>query len=242
MTIESDAVAQLAAAYRAGTRSVDQASLAGIDRATAYRIQADTMAAVGERAGAYKIAVAADGTGAIAPIYSAHVGNSGELKLEAARTLGLEVEIGMVLAKDLPAGSDRSAVEAAIGRYFLGIEICGTRFVDRDGASFDAGLDDTMSGYGYAIGTVDWTRGTDIDGPEVILKRGTEVIHQATQKHSFGGILEALIAYAAMPEQPYKLTAGTVVTTGSLCGLVRNNAPGPVSAEFAGQTVTLELI
>src|SRR5690606_28862516 len=87
MTIESDAVAQLAAAYRAGTRSVDQASLAGIDRATAYRIQADTMAAVGERAGAYKIAVAADGTGAIAPIYSAHVGNSGELKLEAARTL-----------------------------------------------------------------------------------------------------------------------------------------------------------
>lgn len=242
MTTETDATNTLVAAHRAGARTVDQAALASVDRATAYRVQAATMAALGEKAGLYKIAISPDGMGVIAPIYATHVGKSGALRLSASQTLGLEVEIGMELARDLPPGSDRAAVEAAIGRCFVGIEICGTRFKDRDAAAFDAGLADQMSAFGYAIGTADWTRGTDIDGPEVVLKRGDEVIHRAPQKHSFGGVLEALLAYAKLAEQPYPLTAGTVVTTGSMCGLVRSTAPGPVTAEFGGHTVTLELV
>lgn len=241
MTIEDDLSRSLAEAHRNRTKSVDQSLYADIDRAAAYRVQQATLSALGVSAGMYKVAVAPDGSGMIAPIEAQHVGNSGELELPAAPVTGLEVEIGVVLARDLRPGSDRAAVEAAIERYFVGMEICGTRYLDRNAAGPGAALADRMSALGYAIGA-NWPRGTDIDGLEVVLRVDDTEIHRAPAKHGFGGVLEALVAYAKLPEHPYELTAGTIVTTGSMCGLVPANATGTATAEFGGQIITARLV
>ena len=241
MTTERDLAPLLIEAQRAGTMNADQSLLAGIDADAAYDVQRAVMAALGETAGMYKVAVAADGSGLIAPIYASRVADSGALQLPVAKTTGLEVEIGVVLDSDLPPGSDRAAVEAAVGRYFLGVEVCGSRYADRSAASPTAALADQMSAFGYVIGG-DWPRGSDISGLDVTLRVGGSEIYSAPAKHGFGGVLEALVAYAKLTQQPYPLTAGTVLTTGSMCGLVPNSATGTVVAEFGGQSVTLELV
>lgn len=241
MTIEDDLARALSQAHRNRTNDVDQGVYAEIDRAAAYRVQRATTKALGASAGMYKIAVAPDGGGMIAPIFAQFVAGSGELDLPAAAVTGLEVEIGMVLARDLSPGSDRATVEAAVERYFVGMEICGTRYLDRSAATPGAALADSMSALGYAIGG-DWSRGTDIDGVEVVLRVDDAEIYRAPAKHGFGGVLEALVAYAKMPEHPYRLVAGTIVTTGSMCGLVPTRVTGTATAEFGGQVVTARLV
>jgi 2-keto-4-pentenoate hydratase len=240
-TSEQRFVGALVDAQRAGAKSVDQGAYPGIDRAAAYRVQMATMTAVGATPGMFKVAVSPDATGSIAPIYASRVGNSG-LRLSAAGVTGLEVEVGLQLAKDLPAGADPATAEAAIGRYFMGIEICGTRYLDRKAAAFDVGLSDNMSAFGYALDAVDWERGQEANGLPIELTFNGETIWNAPAKHGFGTVLASFFAYAALPQQPYALKAGTLITTGSLCGLVPTNGPGKGVARMGGHTVEVELV
>lgn len=240
MTTETDLAQLLIEAQRDGSRSVDQGLFAGIDRSTAYRVQAAVMHGLGKTPAMFKVAVAPDGGGAIAPIYAGRVGQSGKIKLPSSST-GLEVEIGVVIGVDLPPGSDRAAVEAAVSRYFMGIEICGTRFVDRQSANFDAGLADNISALGYALDPSDWERGTDLADLDVEVSFNGAGVFAGPARHPFGGVLEAVVAYAKLTEQPYPLLAGTVLTTGSLCGLVPVNGPGKGVARLGEHTVEVEL-
>ncbi len=240
MLDEAALIQQLIEAQRAGAQSVDAAALVGVDRAVAYRVQQAVMAGLGEQPGMLKTWTM-NGDAAAAPIYAGRVGASGNLKLAAGPLAGFEVEIGFVLARDVPPGSDAATLEAAIGRRFMGMEICGTRFRDRSKADFETGLADNMSAHGYAIGAADWTGGDPVGQPVLLTYNGT-TIFEGPGKHSFGTILNSLHAYAALAEQPYPLRAGTVVTTGSLCGLVPASGPGRAVAALGGQTVEVELV
>jgi hypothetical protein len=240
VTTETDLVNALADAQRAGSKSVDQSAYSGVDRAGAYRIQHATAKALGMSPGMLKVAIAPDKIGSVAPIYTGRVGDSG-LRLSSSGVTGLEVEVGVVLARDLPPGSDAAAVEAAVGRYFMGIEVCGTRYADRTKAVYDAGLADNMSAFGYAIDPSDWEHGQNLDGLNIELTFNGETIWNKPPKHGFGTVLASLVAYAALLEQPYPLKAGTIVTTGSLCGLVPTNGPGKGVAKMGGHTVEVEL-
>lgn len=241
MTTETDLAQLLIDAQRNGTRSVDQGRFSGIERPAAYGVQAAVMHGLGKTPAMFKVAVAPDGGGVIAPIYAGRVGQSGKLKLPFSATTGLEVEIGVVIGADLPPGSDRAAVEAAVNRYFMGIEICGTRYIDRKSASFDAGLADNVSALGYATDPSDWERGADLTDLDVELSFNGAGIFAGPARHPFGGVLEAVVAYAKLTEQPYPIVAGTVLTTGSLCGLVPVNGPGKGIARLGTHTVEVEL-
>lgn len=242
MTIESDLAERLVDGQRSGASAVDQDAYSTIDRAAAYRVQAAVMSALGKSPAMFKAAVSPIGDGAIAPIYAGRVGDSGVLKLPSAGVVGLEVEIGLVLGRDLAPGSDRAAVEAAVGRFFMGVEICGSRYADRKRAAFDTGLADSMSAFGYVTDPRDWERGTDLDGLDLELEFGGETIFAGAPKQGFGGVLEALVACARLAGHPYPLTAGTVVTTGSLCGLVPTSGPGKAVARMGGHILEVELI
>lgn len=241
MTIESELADRLIEGQRNGASAIDQDAYSGIARAAAYRVQAAVTSGLGMAPVMFKVAVSPTGDGAIAPIYAGRVGDSGVLKLASAGVVGLEVEIGLVLARDLPPRADRAAVEAAVGRYFMGIEICGSRYADRKKAPFDTGLADSMSAYGYAMGRADWERGTNLDGLELELDFRGATIFSGVPKHGFGGVLEALVAYAGLSSQPHPLAAGTVLTTGSLCGLVPTSGPGAAVARMGGHVVEVEL-
>jgi 2-keto-4-pentenoate hydratase len=241
MSTEAELVQQLTEAQRSGTQPVDATALAGVDRAAVYRFQQSVMAALGEHAGMYKVWTNAEGDAAIAPIYASRIGDSGAVKVPSATVTGLEVEVGVVLSRDLPAGSDRRAVDASLGRFFMGIEICGTRVADRSKASLEGGFADNMSAFGYAFDTRDWEHGAAADGKEIILTFKGAPIWAGPARHGFGGVLNAVYAYAALPRQPYPLTAGTILTTGSLCGLVPTKGPGRGVARMGGHTVEVEL-
>lgn len=244
MATETELITLLAAAQRAGQSNVDATLFADIDRDAAYRIQAGVLAALGEKPALIKTAVQADGVGVAAPIFASRFGQSGDFSLPLATVTGLEIEVGLVLGSDLSAEtarSDDAAIIEAIDHYFVGIEVCGTRFADRTLASAQAGFADNMSSYGYVINPAVRDYGADIDGYDVHLTLDGVQLHSGPAKHSFGTVLNSFVQYAKSQVPAYPLKAGTIVTTGSLCGLVPVSATGRVKAVFGNHTVEFTL-
>src|SRR3569623_2715834 len=141
---EAEMIASLANGQRHGTHTVDGAPFAALDRASAYRIQFGVMAAIGAKVGMLKTAIHGDGVGVAAPIYAANVGRTG-FRLRVANVLGLEVEVGVILSKDVGPETD---VASAIDHYFTGIEIVGTRIADREKAGANGQHADHLNGRG----------------------------------------------------------------------------------------------
>ena len=235
---EAELIASLADAQRRGTHSVDGAAFANLDRPAAYRIQAGVMRAVGANVAMLKTGIQSDGVGVAAPIYGANVGHSG-FRLPVANLLGLEVEVGLVLAKDVGPGTD---VAAAVDHYFTGIEIVGSRFVDRKTAGQNGALADNMSGLGYVIGTEPRALNDRIDGLSVTLEFAGRQIYSGPAQHGFGTVLASLEAYAKAQEHHLPLRAGAVVTTGSLCGLVLTSGTGHAVARLGDDIVEFDLV
>src|SRR6218665_249776 len=233
MATETDLIDLLVAAQRASQSNVDAALFADIDGAAAYRIQAGVLSALGEAPALIKTAIQPDGVGIAAPIFASRYGQSGGFSLSRATVTGLEVEVGLVLGADLSAetaNADDAAIIETIDHYFVGIEVCGTRFVDRKLAGVQAGLADNMSSCGYVINPTERDPGADIENYDVQLSLDGVQLHSGPAKHSFGTVLNSFIAYAKNQVPAYPLRAGTIITTGSLCGLVPVSGTGRVKA------------
>ena len=242
--IEQDLIQQLAAAQRASQSNVDATLFADVDRAAAYRIQAGVLAALNEKPALIKTAVQADGVGVAAPIFASRFGRSGDFQLSRATVTGLEVEVGLVLGADISidmAKADEAAIVEAIDHYFVGVEVCATRFRDRSLSSSQAGFADNMSSYGYVIDPTERESGADIANFDVQLSLDGVQLHSGSAKHSFGTVLNSFIAYAKSQVSAYPLKAGTIITTGSLCGLVPAPGPGRVKAVLGSHTVEFTL-
>ena len=244
MATETDLINLLVAAQRASQSTVDAALFSDIDRAAAYRIQAGVLSALNDWPALIKTAVHPDGVGIAAPIFASRFGQSGSFSLSRATVTGLEVEVGLVLGSDLSvetANADDAAIIEAIDHYFVGIEVCGTRFVDRKLASVQAGLADNMSSYGYVINPTERDPGADTDNYDVHLSLDGVQLHSGPARHSFGTVLNSFVQYAKAQVPGYPLRAGTIVTTGSLCGLVPVSGTGRVKAVLGSHTVEFTL-
>jgi 2-keto-4-pentenoate hydratase len=242
MTTEADLIAALVDAHRNGTHTVDPAPYSALDRAGAYRVQHGVMTGLGETPGLYKTAVAPDGLGIVAPIYASRLSQAGEVQFPEANVVGLEVEVAVVLGKPMTAEMDDAALLDAIDHYVMGVEIVGTRYTDRDAASATGGLADAMSALGYVVHTEWRPAGADLDGVEVSLEFAGRSIWAAPTKHSFGGVRNSLMAYARNQMPAYPLPAGMLVTTGSVCGLVKTSGTGRVVARLGDQTITFDIV
>lgn len=241
---EAELIALLADAQRRQAHDVDVTRYAGLDRETAYRVQSGVMAALGQRAGMLKTAVHPDGVGVASPIYVSDVGRTPDFKIAGATIAGLELEIGVVLGKDIAAdaGIDEAAVAAAVEHYFLGVEICATRYADRTLAGPAGGLADKQSSFGYAIGP-NWTFAGEPNGLPLRLDFNGTQIYAAPARHGFGTVLASLAAYARSQRPEMPLRAGTIITTGSMCGMVATGGgSGQVVASLDGHTVAFDIV
>jgi 2-keto-4-pentenoate hydratase len=239
MTLVDDLTHRLAAAHKAGVHDVDAKPYSELDRQSAYDVQLNVMKLLGQTPGLYKTAVAPDGLGAVAPIFASRFGQSGSFRLPSANLTGLELEVGLVLDRELDvetARRDEIDIIEAIDYYFVGIEICGTRYVDRTIAGFNGGLADGMSSLGYVMNPTH----RDL-GAEITEFNGVQ-IHWAPAKHSFGTVLNSFIAYAKNQQPAYSLKAGTIITTGSLCGLVPITGTGHVMGKLGSYTVEFDIV
>lgn len=245
MPTELDLAQLLFEAQKDGRADVDAALFAGLDRDGAYRVMLRVMDMLGEKPAMLKTAIGPDGQGMAAPICASRVGHSGVLTLPADRVVGLEVEVGLVLGRDLDthtARHDPASITDAVDHYFVGIEICGTRYVDRKLAGAWGGLADSMTAYGYAINPRHREFGADIDGFDLTLDAGGRQVFNGPAKHSFGTVLASFEAYAKNQHPDLPLKAGGIVTTGSLCGLVPTGAVGHVMAKCGTHVVELDLV
>ncbi len=206
------------------------------------------MALLGETPGLYKTGVAPDnGLGVVAPIYKSRFGQSGNFKLPQVNVIGLELEVGLVLDRDLDQATalrDELEIIEAIDYYFVGIEICGTRFSDRAAAGYNGGLSDGMSHLAYVMNPTH--RGAGRRDQQ--FRRRARVRRQQDPFGSRPSIRSApcwpsFIAYAKN-QQPHSLAlkAGTVVTTGSLCGLVPISGTGHVVGRLGSHTVEFDIV
>ena len=235
---EAEMIAALADGQRHGTHTVDGAPFAALDRASAYRVQSAVLTSSGGELGMLKTAVQSDGVGVAAPIYRANVGRSG-FRLPVANVLGLEVEVGLVLGKDVGPHTD---IASAVDHYFTGIEIVGSRFVDRKAAGVSGQLADNMSGLGYVIGTEPRPLKDRIEGLTVTLEFAGSQIYSAPAVHGFGSVLASVTAYARAQRPELPLKAGTIITTGSLCGLVLTSGTGHAVARLGDDLVEFDLV
>ncbi|HZY68858.1 MAG TPA: fumarylacetoacetate hydrolase family protein [Devosia sp.] len=242
MTSEAELIRLLTEAQRSGSRALDATTLGDLDRAAAYRVLSETKMALGEASGMLKTAIHPDGVGVAAPIFASRVGRSERYSLPADRVIGLEVEVGLVLAHTVPNDPqiDEATVVQSIDHYFVGVEVIGTRYADRSKASPAGGLADNMSAFGYVIGPR--FGGTDPNGLPIVLEHAGKEVYSAPAKHGFGTVLASLVAYARAQQPTMPLTAGTAVTTGSLCGLVFTSGPGHVIGRLGDDAVELELV
>jgi 2-keto-4-pentenoate hydratase len=238
MTTETDLIRLLAEAEMAGSHTVDPTLYATLDRPAAYRIQAGVIASAGAVVGMLKTGIHSDGVGVVAPIYSSRVEHASGFKLPVANVIGLEVEVGIVLARDVGSGAD---LAGAIDHYFMGVEICGSRFADRKLAGLNGALADNMSALGYAIGPKR-TLNDRFDDLRIELEFAGRQIYSAPAKHGFGTVLASVIAYADRQQPAYPLRAGTIVTTGSMCGLVPTSGVGHVVARLGDEQLEFDIV
>jgi len=244
MTGETHLIQQLIAAHHSGRADVDAAPYSRLDRAAAYRIQHGVRTGLAAGIGLLKTAVHPDGVGVVAPIRSERFGQSGSYSLPLSRVIGLELEVGLVLARDLDsttASADESEIIEAIDHYFVGIEVCGSRFRNRAEAGPIGGLADSMSAFGYVIDPTPREPGADIEAYDAHLLLNGTPLHAGKARHSFGTVLSSFVAYARNQHPDYPLRAGTIVTTGSLCGLVPVSSPGHVVGRLGSHTVEFDL-
>jgi 2-keto-4-pentenoate hydratase len=99
-----------------------------------------------------------------------------------------------------------------------------------------------MSALGYVIGTEPRPLRDNIDGLSVTLEFAGRQIFSGPAKHGFGTVLASLAAYARAQQPHLPLGAGTIITTGSLCGLVRTSGPGHGVARLGDERVEFDLV
>lgn len=238
---DADLIGRLVAAHRDAQSRVDPQPFTQIDRETAYRVQSGVVAALGRAVAMLKTAVHPDGVGVASPILAPNVAAASGFQLASRTVVGVEVEVGLVLARDVPPGADAAAVLAAVDHWFLGVEVCATRYTDRLAAGPVGSLADSQAAYGYAIGPRR-SAGPDISGRDITVSLGGKEIYRAPAKHGFGSVMASVEAYAKHQRPDMPLKAGTIITTGSMCGLVPTGGPGHVVATLGSETVEFDLV
>jgi 2-keto-4-pentenoate hydratase len=239
MSVVERFAAAIENARKGGAPLVLDGALDAISVADAARVQQLVLERLGDTVAASKVAINKRDVAVIAPIAARSFVESGA-SLPAAGVYGIEVEIALRLGRDLDATGE---VADAVDAYYFGIELLGTRLQDRVSASVEAQLADNLLNQGYAINTATpWPHGSSIDFELTVEVDGVER-YRAPAKNPFGTVLAALDAYRRAPIDLYgALRKGSIITTGTLCGVVPVTGPARVVARMGGAEVSVDLV
>ena len=215
----------LLAQRAAGTTLADlPADLVPPTLADAYAIQSETIAALAP-VGAWKVTpMPAEGEPFASPILARDVHNSGAtLRRADLPGLGIEVEVAVTLATDLPAkagGYSADAVKAAIGSIHVVLEVLASRYRDRKAVPRLAGFADLQSNGAVVVGPAVVTPPRpDVGTQAMSLALDGMQVQSTTGDATTENVLAALAwlaDHAAARGLPLK--AGDVVITGARLG------------------------
>lgn len=211
------------------------------DIASAYAIQLSVFERRRRPLRGFKLTLR-DGIAFSAPLLC--VGSSGPYQFVPGTVV--EVELALTLRRDLAprlTPYSRDEIVDAIGPVSLGIELARSRFPV--GAAFPLALADCLSNVGYTVGP-ELHRDVLAPGADpgiVSVKAGDTVLFDAPAAHPDGDPLASLVAYANRQPSPLgPLTAGHVVTTGSMCGGLQISQPTILHVALGWKQHSLVLI
>ncbi len=209
--------------------------------AEAMLVQKEVMAAIGETVAGWKVGYTPDGIPVGAPIYNGVTCRSGAtLHPGPSGKSGIEVEIALLLGKDLPPRPERpygrDEILEASEALLAGIEIVESRFPAPPKPPFIVLLADNISNGAYARGKeVKDFRGLDLSRLRCRLAVDGRNIHDGVGGHAKGDPLAPVIDYANNPcDLMGGLKAGQFVTTGTLNGCPFIEGACKVMAEIEG--------
>ena len=245
MTIIERFAEVLANAHRTGQPATLDAELDGLAVDDAPAVQLAVMRQLGETALASKVAINKTGRAVAAPMLGSRFVTSGGT-LPAAGLIGFEVEIAVRLGRDLTpelAARGESGLMSAIDAFFVGIECIGPHIANHREAGLGALLADNLVSGGYVLNTESpWRGGSDIAGAVVTAHVDGIQVHSAAASNPFGGVLVALHAYAQAPFDGHGVcSAGHIITTGTLCGLIPVTGPCRIVAGIDATQVEVTL-
>jgi 2-keto-4-pentenoate hydratase len=206
--------------------------------ADAEAVQDAVAVRLGADIGGWKVSLAKDNSVYASPMFSDLIWTSGA-QVPLPRAGGLEIELAVTLAKDLPPrlGASYSCDEVldAIGSVLIGIEILDSRLGDIR-APLHLLLSDNFSNAGYVTGTTktDW-RSLDLRSLRCTIEADGRTAFDKTGCHPQGDPLVPLVEFARSGASRLGgLRAGQVVTTGSLNGLLPCTAGMKITAQLDG--------
>lgn len=127
-----------------------------LDIDTALAVQSAVTQQLGERIGAWKCGMPAEGRVVAAPIHAGTIHTASPCPAWArAGQVQVEPELAFILGRDLPARElpyTSAEVDAAIARTHLALELIGSRYNDPASASFSENLADGLLNQGLFIG------------------------------------------------------------------------------------------
>lgn len=186
---------------------------------------------------AWKVAKSPSGDPVAAPLHP-YLDNLPRAVLSWRRGMKIEVEIAVELSQDLPVRKDtsyeRADIEAAISNAYLGAELVWSGISEGGSISFPAFMADRLGNLGYV-------RGPAL--PLAVLQPGSstslklwlngQIAFDAAGQHPTKDPLTWLWDYANNHSRPSTaLRAGSIITTGSLCGAIEVAGPGDVSVQL----------
>ncbi|MFB7146168.1 2-keto-4-pentenoate hydratase [Agrobacterium deltaense] len=191
---------------------------------------------------AWKVAKSPGGDPVAAPLHP-YLDNPSNAVLDWRRGLKIEVEIAVKLSRDLPVRTDtsyeRADIETAISNVYLGVELVWSGISEGGNVSFPAFLADRLGNMGYVTGPA---------LPLAVLQPGSsfplkvrfnnQAAFDAAAQHPTKDALTWLREYANDQSRPAaSLKAGSIITTGSLCGALEVPGPGEVSVQLGEDAV-----
>lgn len=212
---------------------------------TGMAAQAIATGAIGKEVAGWKIAMN-NGRAVAAPLLDLYdTAAEGPLIVPKPGAVAVEIEICFVLANDLPAlpigrNYTREVIIENIASVHLGAELVSYRLVEENKAPFPLFLADRLGNHSFVLGpeiqaaTLQAVALQSPDLPALTLEAGGDILFAAVPKHPQVDPLAPLVAYANAPiDNLGGLKRGQVITTGSLCGLLRLSDHTTVKATWA---------
>jgi 2-keto-4-pentenoate hydratase len=208
----------------------------------AIEVQSQLSKLEGADSPAWKVAKSPGGDPVAAPLHP-YLDNPSDAVFAWRRGLKIEVEVAVKLCQDLPVRTDtfyeRADIETSISNVYLGVELVWSGISEGGSVSFLAFLADRLGNMGYV-------RGPSL--PLAVLQPGSnfplklwlnkQVVFDAAAQHPTKDVLSWLCDYANDRSRPaVALRAGSLITTGSLCGALDVTGPGDVSVQLGEDAV-----
>lgn len=213
---------------------------------TGMAAQAIAAGAIGKEIGGWKIGVNS-GRAISAPLLDVYdTSIDTPFEVPKAGTVGIEIEICFVLAKDIPPPAtgqeySRADILSHVASVHLGAELVSYRLVEENKAPFPLFLADRLGNHSFVLGpeidmaALERVANQDATLPALVVEGNGDVLFAAAPKHPQADPVAPLIAYANAPlDHLGGLKRGQIVTTGSLCGLIRLSGQTAIKTYWDG--------